>query len=177
MDRNGRSMETDRSGRNPRHRPYGQSSFARTAGYVCLGLAVLTAMGMVFFFLMVREHEEDRERERLFPWPERVASVRVLNSDGTERLREFRDAGQLEEVKKRLGIIPRTYFEEPEPSGTLYRIELLGDDEREAVVFLLSDLRESGGGGKIYPPNPEKNEVWKLSPDTVGYLVDAAEPA
>ncbi|RUS48839.1 hypothetical protein [Cohnella sp. AR92] len=153
--------------------------FARAAGYICLGLAILTAIGMAFFFLWIREHEDERIRKQALPWPDRAAVIRVLNSEGTEVIREITDTRQLSEWSTRMRRAPRTHFEEPGPGGPFYRLELRRADEQLLAIFIVSDYRQYGAslGGLIYPPKPKKNEVWTLSENMVSELVDTAAPA
>lgn len=145
---------------------------------VVLSVVVLLGAGIAFVGIWEREHSN----EPLIGRPDaelRIAgatSIRVLNREGTDVVKEIRDERDLSVLAEQFARSPRSYFGDPEPAGTLYRVEVLRDGKLAA--YELNDLRGSGSiAGKIYPEHPGRDEVWSLSPEAIGLLTESASPA
>ncbi|MBW5446136.1 hypothetical protein GE107_08690 [Cohnella sp. CFH 77786] len=150
----------------------------RAAGLVAI---IAVAVVLVFYGLWQREHRDDYENKRRFGFPvvEGVTEIRVLVGEGKRSAREIKDRRIVEDALRQLKQARRSFFEDPEPAGVRYRVQFFLEGREEPKTFELNDLRGSGHSniGKIYPQNPERNEVWMLPASLVGLLVDTAEPA
>lgn len=150
----------------------------RPAGVAAFAILVVAAIGIAFYGLWMNEHGNElayRENHG-FPIPAGVMSVDVQNELGRTHA-SLDDATSIAYLMKQLAEAPRSYFGDPEPSGTLYRVEMRRGDGR-TLVYMLNDLRTMGGSQvKIYPENPGRNEVWELAGEVLAMLIDRAEPA
>ncbi|MCC3374131.1 hypothetical protein [Cohnella sp. REN36] len=150
----------------------------RPAAMAAFAILVVAAMGIAFYGLWMNEHgnEQVYREKHGFPIPAGVTSVVVLDEAGRAHV-SLDDATSIGYLMKQLAEAPRSYFGDPEPSGTLYRVEMRRGDGR-TLVYMLSDLRTMGGSQvKLYPENPGRNEVWELSGGVISMLIDRAEPA
>ena len=152
----------------------------RQASAIGLIILIAIAVGISFYGLWRGEHRDEIENGRRygFPVPNGATEIRVYDSDGREVTPpQLRDPRTVAEILDKLKQAPRSYFGDPEPMGALYEVRFLGGSEPSA--FKLNDLRPSPSslGGKIYPRNPGRDEVWQLPSNVISLLVDTAEPA
>jgi hypothetical protein len=132
---------------------------------ILLALGLGTVILFVYFQLWRIEHRGEREFKAAhgFPNLNQVTEIEVLNREGAGVTPVIRDQATIEQIMEELRGSSRSSFDDPEISGTHYRIEMR--ESKEVYEFELNDLRSYGivVSGKIYPLKGGREEVWSVS--------------
>ncbi|WP_123041702.1 hypothetical protein [Cohnella candidum] len=143
------------------------------------GVLAAAAIGFMFSALLSRQESGEGALAPISGFP-KLAPVReiAVHRDGedTAATRLIGDPERIRKILDGLAAAPRSHFDDPEFMGTMYVIEIKRGDH--ANRFFLNDLRGTGSylGGKIYPENPDRDEVWSLPADLVGLIAGSVTP-
>ncbi|TJY40991.1 hypothetical protein E5161_14855 [Cohnella pontilimi] len=146
----------------------------RRAGvWMLLVMGLGAVVTLVFYQLWLNEHRGELAFKAAhgFPNLDPVTSIEVSSTEGMIVRPAIQDQAAIANIMTELRNAPRTYFGDPEPSGTLYRISI--HVSKRVHKFELNDMRSPGSrvSGKIYPVDGGPKEVWQVSAQWIEKLL------
>ncbi|OUS69076.1 hypothetical protein B1748_32140 [Paenibacillus sp. MY03] len=114
--------------------------------------------------------------------PSEIQVVKVINEESGV-VTEHRDLGGIEAIVAGLEEAELSYIGDPEQSGILYKLELVGSDR--SLMLSLNDLRQTNGSapsGKVYAEGTNESgaQAWALTSELIQRILqgdrDDSEP-